>query len=549
METASVEPSGEQHEIEAPAASPAPAEPETAAQESATPAAATPSPFPAVSPVDGSPLATITSTDAATLPDVVARARKAQVAWAGTSVLERAAIIAKVKRRLLSRAEEIADLLHRECGKPIEEAALAEVLPNADLVDYWVASIDELLDPALVELDAVSYPGKLGRVHLDPRGVVALITPWNYPVAIPLRTLIPALLAGNAVVFKPSEISARTGALVASLFAGLVPEGVLELVQGGADVGAALVAAEVDLVVFTGSVPTGRRIAVACAERLVPCSLELGGKDAAIVLADCNLERTARGLVWGAFTNAGQNCASVERVYVEKSIADKLVPLIVSLTKELRPGIDTAVVTTARQCDVVRRHLADALASGAELLAGGAPEAGSLAFPPTVVKLTSEDTALMREETFGPILPIVVVDDDEDALRRVNASKFGLTTSIWTRRYNHAHELARRLRSGVVTINNHGFTAAIPSAPWTGVGDSGSGVTNGPHALHGLTRPRFILEDRSGAKRELWWYPYTPVLRRLVFAMARARGGAFFFGRIAAFFQLIATVPKRLMGG
>lgn len=541
MDTASVAASGDPPEIEAP--------PATAPAGSPPPAASAPSPFPAVSPADGSPLAPVTATDAMTLPDVVARARKAQAAWAKVSVLERAAAISKVKRRLLSRAEEIADLLHRECGKPVEEAALAEVLPNADLIDYWVAAIDELLDPTLIELDALSYPGKLGRVHLDPRGVLALITPWNYPVAIPLRTIVPALLAGNAVIFKPSEIAARAGALVASLFAGLVPDGLLELVQGGGDLGAALVAEDVDLVVFTGSVPTGRRIAVACAERLVPCSLELGGKDAAIVLADCNLERTARGLVWGAFTNAGQNCASIERVYVEKAIADKLVPRLVALTKELRPGVDTAVLTTARQCDLVRSHLEQALASGAELLAGGAPEPGSLAFPPTVVKLTTEDTPLLRQETFGPILPIFVVDDEEDALRRVNASRYALTTSIWTRRYNHAHELAGRLRSGVVTINNHGFTAALPAAPWTGAGDTGHGVTNGPHALHGLTRPRFVLEDRSGAKRELWWYPYTPVLRRVVFAMARARGGAGLFGRIAAFFQLLVAVPKRLMGG
>ncbi|APR77220.1 Aldehyde dehydrogenase [Minicystis rosea] len=480
---------------------------------------------------------------------MVARARKAQPAWAELAVVERIAALTKVKRRLLERAEEIADLLHRECGKPIEEAALAEVLPNADLVDYWTASIEEMLDGSIVELDALSYPGKLGKIRLDPRGVVALITPWNYPVAIPLRTLVPALLAGNAIVWKPSEVAARSGALVASLFEGLLPEGVLQIVQGGGDVGATLVSADVDLVVFTGSVATGRRIAVACAEKLIPCSLELGGKDAAIVLRDCNLERTARGLVWGAFTNAGQNCASIERVYVEKAVADKLVPRLVELTRALKPGIDTAVLTTARQCEIVREHLDAAVASGAEILAGGAPAEGSLAFAPTVVKLAGEDTPLMREETFGPILPIVVVDDEEDAIRRANASKFGLTTSLWTKRINHAHDLAKRLKSGVVTINNHGFTAAIPAAPWTGTGETGYGITNSPHALAELTRARFVLEDRSGAKSELWWYPYTPVLRQVVFAMAKVRGGAGFFGRIAALFQLITAVPKRLLGG
>ena len=462
---------------------------------------------------------------------------------------DRASAIAKVKKRILERADAIGALLSRECGKPVEEGLLAEVLPNADLVDYWTMSIEELLDGQTVELDALAYPGKVGRIHKEARGTVALITPWNYPVAIPLRTLVPALLAGNAVLFKPSEVTPRAGALVASLFEGLLPEGVLQLVQGGGDVGAALVAADVDLVVFTGSVATGRRIAVACAERLVPCSLELGGKDAAIVLADCNLERTARGLVWGAFTNAGQNCASVERVYVEKAIADKLVERVVALTKELRPGVDTAVLTTARQCDVVRGHLDEAVAGGAEILAGGAPEAGSLAFPPTVVKLTDDETPLLREETFGPILPIVVVETADEAIERTNRSRFGLTTSLWTKRINHAQELARRLRSGVVTINNHGFTAALPQAPWTGAGESGYGVTNSPHALHELTRARFVLEDRSGGSRELWWYPYTPALRTVALAMARVRGGAGFFGRIAAFFTLLGALPKRLLGG
>jgi acyl-CoA reductase-like NAD-dependent aldehyde dehydrogenase len=518
-------------------------------QPAARPPVAASSPFPTQSPLDGSPLPPLQGTDPASIGAVVARAREAQRAWAKIPARDRAVRMMAVKKKLLSRAEEIADLLHRECGKPIEEAVLGEVLPNADLIDYWTMSIEELLEGTTIDLDALAYPSKVGRIHKDPRGVIGLITPWNYPVAIPLRTLIPALLAGNAVVFKPSEITPRAGALVASLFDGVLPEGVLQLAQGGADVGAALCEAEVDLIVFTGSVATGRRIAVACAERLVPCSLELGGKDAAIVLSDCNLERTARGIVWGAFTNAGQSCASIERVYVVQKIADQLIGRIVAITKELRAGVDTGVLTTARQGAIVRRHLEEATAQGAEILTGGLPEEGSLAFPPTVVKLDREDTPLMREETFGPILPIVVVESEDDAIGRVNASRFGLTTSLWTRRVNHAHDLAAGLRSGVVTINNHGFTAALPAAPWTGSGDSGSGVTNSPHALAELTRARFVLEDRSRKKGELWWYPYTPVLRTIAFAMARARGGASFFGRIAAFFQLLVALPKRLTGG
>ena len=505
-------------------------------------------PFPTKSPLDGSALPAVVATETNAVEALAKKARDAQKAWADKPARERASALAPVAKRILQRAQEIADLLHQECGKPIEEAALAEVLPNADLVEYWTSSIEELLEGTTVELDPLAYPGKLGRIHKLPRGLVGLITPWNYPIAIPLRSIVPALLAGNAVLFKPSEITPRAGALVASLFEGLVPDGLLALVQGGGDLGAAVVD-QADLVVFTGSVATGKRVAVRCAERLIPCSLELGGKDAAIVFADAPLERTANGLVWGAFTNAGQNCASIERVYVERAIADKLIARIVELTKALRPGVDTAVLTTERQCEIVRRHLAEAESSGAKVLAGGAPEAGSLAFAPTVVRIEAEDTPLMQDETFGPILPIVVVDSFEDAISRVNASRYGLTTSLWTRRVAFAHSLANRFRTGVVTINNHGFTAALAAAPWTGTGESGFGVTNSPYALAEFTRPQFVLEDRSGGARELWWYPYTPVLRKIAFAMARARGGAGFFGRIAAVFELLSAFPKRLMGG
>ncbi len=505
--------------------------------------------FSSVSPLDGAALPPVFATSKSDIADIVAKARSAQRAWGDTPVRDRIDAVAKVKRRLLSRAEEIAELVHKECGKPIEEAALAEVLPNADLVDYWALVSEELLDGVSVELDPLAYPGKSGRVFRDPRGVVALITPWNYPVAIPLRTLIPALIAGNSVVFKPSEVTPRSGALVASLFKDILPEGVLEIVQGGGEAAEAILDAGVDAVVFTGSVATGRRVAVACAERLIPCSMELGGKDAAIVLADCKLERTARGIVWGAFTNAGQNCASIERVYVERPIADKLISRIVELTKELRPGIDTAVLTTAKQAAIVRRHVSEALSGGAEVLIGGAPEAGSLAFPPTVIKVTGDDFALMKDETFGPILPILIVENVDDAIARTNASKFGLTTSVWTKKVRKGRDVARKLKSGVVTINNHGFTAALPAAPWTGVGDSGYGVTNSPHVLGELTRARFVLEDTSSAKTELWWYPYTPALRKVAFSMAKARGGAGFFGRIAAFFALVLALPKRLRGG
>jgi acyl-CoA reductase-like NAD-dependent aldehyde dehydrogenase len=280
----------------------------------------------------------------------------------------------------------------------------------------------------------------------------------------------------------------------------------------------------------------------------LPCSLELGGNDAAIVLADARLDRAARGIVWAAFTNAGQNCAAIERVYVERAIAEPFIARVVALTKELRPDRDVGPMLDDAQARRVAEQLEQAVALGAVVLTGGAPDQGSRVFAPTVVRVESEASELMTKETFGPILPIVVVENEDDAVDRANNSPYGLTASVWTRRVSHGRKLSQRLRVGVVTINNHAFTAALPMAPWSGVGLTGHGVTNGPYALDGYTRPLFVLADRSGAARELWWYPYTDTLTKLALAMARARGGAGFMGRVVAFFALLMLLPKRLLG-
>lgn len=316
------------------------------------------------------------TTSSKDVPEVVAKARAAQPAWGALSADERVRRIAPLKDRVLDRAEAIAKVVREEVGKPEVEALLGEVLPSADLVQYWTSNIADLLDPEDVDINAIAYPGKEGTIAREARGVVAVIMPWNFPFALPLRTIVPALLAGNAVVFKPSEVSPKSGALVAEVLAGLVPEGVFGLVQGEGDVGSALCEADVDLVVFTGSVATGRKVAHACAEKLIPCSLELGGKDAAIVLADADLERAANGVVWGAMMNAGQNCASVERVYVVRSVGEAFTKKVCDAVAALRPGVDVGPLATPAQRAIVARHVDAAKAAGAKVLSGGAKEGG-----------------------------------------------------------------------------------------------------------------------------------------------------------------------------
>jgi acyl-CoA reductase-like NAD-dependent aldehyde dehydrogenase len=372
--------------------------------------------------------------------------------------------------------------------------------------------------------------------------------PWNFPIALPLRTIVPALLAGNTVVLKPSEVTSRSGTLIAELFSGLLPEGVLNIVQGGASVGAALCEADVDLVVFTGSVSSGRQVARACAERLVPSVLELGGKDAAIVLGNADIERAANGIVWAAMMNAGQNCASVERVYVERSVSQAFIKAVCEAVASLKPDVDFGPVATEKQRETVERHVRDALARGGELLLGGAM--GKTAFrvyPPTVIRIPNDDSELMKEETFGPVLPIGVVDTEVEAVNRVNASRFGLTASVWTRDVKRGLRIAHQLRAGVVTVNNHGFTGALAAAPWSGLGDTGWGITNSPLALDAMTRPRFVLVDRNRRRRELWWFPYTPALQTLALAMTVLRSSKRSIGaRLRALAVFLRAVLVRI---
>jgi len=458
---------------------------------------------------------------AAEVLQALARARKAQPAWAALSYKERGEHILRAKDLLVEWQDEISDLIAREVGKPALEAMAGEVLPGANLMDYFARQSAKLLRKEEFTLSV--FRNKKSRIEYQPLGVVGIISPWNYPFAIPLGEVVMGLMAGNAVLLKPSEFTPLVGLKIGEIFraAGL-PEDVLQVLTGDGTTGSALVESGVDKIFFTGSVRTGRKIAEASARQLKPCVLEMGGKDAMIVCADAPFERTVNGALWGAFSNCGQTCASVERLYVVESIAERFIEAVVEKTKALRVGpdgkgqFDIGSLTNANQLQIVEEQVKDALAGGAVALTGG-KRLDSLPgyfYEPTVLVKVNNSMKVMQEETFGPVLPIVVVKDEAEAIREANRSKYGLLASVWTKDAKRGQAIARQVEAGTVIINDVIYTHSAPETPWFGVKESGSGVTHGRHGLLEFVQMKHINWDRLPMKTNPWWYPYSEKKRK-----------------------------------
>ncbi|GMV06057.1 MAG: aldehyde dehydrogenase [Gemmatimonadota bacterium] len=493
------------------------------------------------SPADGSVLATLPVHGAGEVRAAVARARAAQAPWAALGPGERARRMGRLARVLADRGDDLAASVRRETGKPLTEA-LAEVVVSVDLIRFYRRVAPRLL--ASRRVGTWWLLSKSGRVDREPHGVVAGITPWNYPLIMALDCITPALFAGNGVVLKPSEFTPLTTLLLPGVLeeAGL-PAGLVQVVTGDGSTGDALVRAGVDRVVFTGSTATGRKVMAAAAETLTPVTLELGGKDPAIVLEDADLDRAARGVVFGGFFNAGQTCISVERVYVVRSVYEPFVERVADLARSLRAGVgddaDVGPIITPPQRALIVRQLSDALAKGARAVVGGAPaDPRSAVVPPTVLVDVTDDMEVLRAETFGPVLPVVAVADEDEAVRRANATAYGLFASVWTGDRRRGLRVARRLRAGGVSVNDVLSHYGVPSLPMGGVGESGFGRRRGVEALEEMTRTRTLLTDRTGMRRELWWFPYSPSSDRLMKAVLewRGRGGlAGVLGAVRAF--------------
>ena len=471
-----------------------------------------------INPATGEIVSRVSATPLSAIPAIFETARAAQKEWSAQPLSKRCAMLRKLRDAIFERRDDIADIVTRETGKPRAEAILAEVLLALDTASFLARQAPRWLRPERVPHHNVALKAKSGWLEFEPHGVVAIISPWNYPFAIPMTELIPALVAGNSVLLKPSELTPATGALVGELIdrAGF-PKGLLQILQGGGEVGAAIIEAGPAKVFFTGSVATGRRIAEACASKLIPSVLELGGKDAMIVLADADLDVTSSAAVWGGFTNCGQACLSVERIYVEQPVAEKFTQLCVEKTKKLRLGssndaeADIGPMIRERQLEKVEQQLRDAEQRGAQMLTGGnrRPDLGPNFLEPTVVTKVDHSMQLMREEIFGPVLAIRSVASVDEAIALANDSPFGLSASIWTGDARRGRELASRIRAGSVMINDVASYYGISEAPHGGSGFSGWGRTHSRLGLLEMVQVKYVDVDRLPRLAKPWWYGYS----------------------------------------
>jgi succinate-semialdehyde dehydrogenase/glutarate-semialdehyde dehydrogenase len=506
-------------------------------------------------PATGEPIGELPIKSPEDVQKAVNRGREVFHKWKYTSFVERKALVTRAREVILSELEDIATLISAESGKPRSEAVSMEIAPVLDLMQWVARGAQKMLKPKRVRIGLYSLLGRSSKIIYHPLGVVGIIPAWNYPFSIPLGEAVMAVMAGNTVVIKPSELTPFVGLKIGEIFAKAgAPDGLVQVVIGAGETGAALVDAAPDKIMFTGSVATGKKIAAAAAKNLTPVVFELGGKDPMIVFDDADLELAAGAAVWGAFCNAGQSCSSVERLYVQESVADKLTKLIVDKTQLLTQGagddesVSIGAMSSERQVRIVEDHVNAFREAGVKIEIGGRRrpfEGGSqnLFYEPTVITGVTNDMRAMQEETFGPTLPIATFKTEEEAIRLANDSEFGLTASVWTSDIARGKRVAEKIEAGSVCVNEVLYTHGIGQTPWGGFKNSGRGRTHGFEGLMELVQPQHVHVNYIALLPDAWWMPYTPE------AAKTFRGFAKYFasGSLLKTTRLLPQLWKRIM--
>ena len=475
-------------------------------------------------PATGALVAEVADADRATVEAAAASARRMQVGWVSTPIASRARVLDRFRRRLLAHRRDVIATIQSETGKPYEEAQV-EVGFVALAAQHWAKTAPTVLAERTAATNATFAPGRSVRIQREPHGLVGAIGPWNFPFFLTIGDILPALLAGNGILLKPSELTPLSAQIGAQLLteAG-VPEGLIQVLPGAATTGEAVVD-HADYVTFTGSSRTGRAVASRAAGRLIGCTLELGGNDPMLVLGDADVERAATAAVSAGLLNAGQACLSVERIYVDRGRHDELVEAITRKVKGLRlaPGTDPGAsdigpMIRPEQVGLVAEHLKDAMDQGARAVTGGLEElrANAPLIPPTVLVGATNTMRVMREETFGPVLPIMATASDHEAITLANDSDHGLAASVWTRDLRRGRRVAAQLQAGTVSVNDAFTHASILEAPMAGWKASGLGGRHGEAGLTKFCRERVVVVNRSPLRREPWWMPYDTSPGRLI---------------------------------
>jgi acyl-CoA reductase-like NAD-dependent aldehyde dehydrogenase len=491
------------------------------------------------SPATGEIIATVPDLDAAAVADMARRGRAAQPTWEAYGFEGRAQVLRRAQKWLIDNSARAIETIVSETGKTYEDAQLAEIGYGANAFGFWAEHAPIYLADERVKSSQILVKGKKLILRYQPLGLIGVIGPWNYPLTNSFGDCIPALAAGNSVILKPSEVTPLTSLLLAE---GLrecgLPDDVLQIATGRGQTGVALIE-EVDMIMFTGSTRTGRKVAEAAARRLIPASLELGGKDPMIVLSDADLERAANFATYYSMQNAGQTCISIERVYVEEPVYDAFVAKVSEKVRALRVGrsqgpgsVEVGAITFAPQLETIKAHVDDAVDKGARVLTGGQVlqngAGGGRFYEPTVLVDVDHSMKIMTEETFGPTLPIMKVADAEEALRLANDSPYGLGASVFTRDAERGEALARRIDAGAANVNDAMINYTVLELPMGGVKASGLGSRHGAGGIRKYcSQQAIVVTSRLALKREVHMYPYKPGTTRLlgrVFKLMYGRG-------------------------
>ncbi len=474
-------------------------------------------------PATGERLGAVPVTAPEQVEAVVQAVAKVQPFWAELTLGDRARYLERAAQVVIDESDELRDLIVREQGKPRNDAFTMEILPTIDAL-HWIAGAGlELLAEEKIPMPQLFLKTKRSAFIYEPLGVIAVISPWNYPWSIPLGEVALALMAGNGVVLKPASLTPLTGERIGRAFerAG-IPEGLVRVIHGPGT-GQALVESSVAKVFFTGSVGTGRQVGEACARALKGSVLELGGKDPMIVLPDANLDHAVAGALWGGLANAGQTCSGIERVYVMREVSERFIAGVAEGAARLRVGdplgweTEIGPMVSGEQFELVRELVDDAVSAGATVHCGGpvAPPAGlqGAFYAPTVMTGVTHEMRIMREEIFGPVIPIVVVDSEDEAVALANDSRFGLGASVWTADRSKGERIARELEAGMVWINDHMFSHGACQCSWGGIKESGLGRTHSKFGLYECVNVKLRVWEPSTV-RDAWWYPYDETLGR-----------------------------------